>query len=343
MNIYLAHVPEVPEERNYVSAFRRQLNSQRDPRRFVEAEDPGEAEMILFTECHQLGSDWRLQAISRSELARSYPDRVVVYNQRDRPWCSLPGIYVNMPQRTFRHRWQVAGSYWHIEDPALRVDAEFVKEPRYLFSFVGGPSSQKCRLRIFRLPRTSRSYIELVEDFAFTNASRKKRFAEVVFESFFVLCPRGMGTSTLRLFEVLAAGRVPVIISDDWVAPNGPDWDSFSIHWPESRISELPAELERRESEASVMGIKARQAFDEWFAIDVSLTRQMSELASLLDRSTGRDFPSSGFRDAQFRRTARAELVGSGRSALARSRMAKSAYRAVRARRVRSGAAQGRS
>jgi hypothetical protein len=175
----------------------------------------------------------------------------------------------------------------------------------------------------------------------FTDSSRMKRFAEVIFESSFVLCPRGMGTSTYRLFEVLAAGRAPIIISDDWVAPNGPDWDSFSIRWPESQISELPVELARRQGEASVMGIKARQAFDDWFATDVSLTRQMSELASLLDRSARPDFPSSGFRDAQFLRSAKAELVGSGRSALARSRMAKSAYRAFRSRRIRRTSARG--
>ncbi|HEV2427567.1 MAG TPA: exostosin family protein, partial [Acidimicrobiales bacterium] len=146
-----------------------------------------------------------------------------------------------------------------------------------------------------------------------------------------------LGTATYRLFEVLAAGRVPVILSDDWVPPKGPDWDSFSIRWPEARIPELPAELERRQAEAPVMGIRARQAFDEWFALDISLTRQMSELASLLDRSPPREFPSSGFRDAQFLRAARAEVTGSARSALARSRLAKSAYRAVRSRRIRSG------
>jgi hypothetical protein len=321
MNIYLAHVPEVPEERNYVSAFRRQLNSQRHPRRFFGVDDPADADLILFTECHQLASDWRLQAISRSQLAHSYPDRVAVYNQRDRPWCSLPGVYVNMPKRSFRPRWQVAGSYWHIQDPAERVDAGFVGEPRYLYSFVGGASSQRCRLDIFRLPRSSRSCVELVEDFAFTNAARMRRFAEVLFESAFVLCPRGLGTSTYRLFEVLAAGRAPVIISDDWVAPNGPDWGSFSIRWPEARIPELPAALERRQSEAPAMG----------------LTRQMSELASLLDRSTRSEFPVSGFRDAEFLRTAGAELLGSARSTLAKSRVAKSAYRAIRARRARPG------
>ena len=335
--VYLAHVPQVPEEQNYVSAFRRQLNSQRDPRRFVEVEDPAQADLILFTECHQLPSDWRLRAISRSELARSYPDRIVVYNQRDRPWCSLPGIYVNMPRHTFRHQWQVAGSYWHVQDPAQRLDPEFGAEPRYLYTFVGGASSQRSRLAIFRLPPSSRSHVELVEDFAFTNAERMRRFAEVLFESAFVLCPRGLGTSTYRLFEVLAAARVPVILSDDWVPPKGPDWDSFSIRWPEARIPELPAELERRQAEAPVMGLRARQAFDEWFAFDVALTRQMSELASLLDRPRPREFPSAGFRDAQFLRAAGAEVTGSARSALARSRLAKSAYRALRSRRIRPG------
>ena len=51
---------------------------------------------------------------------------------------------------------------------------------------------------------------------------RRERFRSVMGRSRFVLCPRGKGTSSIRLYEALAYGCVPVIISDDWVAPAGP-------------------------------------------------------------------------------------------------------------------------
>jgi len=52
----------------------------------------------------------------------------------------------------------------------------------------------------------------------------------------------------------LAAGRAPVIISDDWCPPSGPDWDQIAVVWPERRIDELPRHLELIESEAEHRG-----------------------------------------------------------------------------------------
>lgn len=337
MKIYLPHVPEVPDQFNYVDAFRRLIEIQRDPRRFTAVDDPSEADLILFTECHEIRSDWRLRAITHSEVARSYPDRIAVYDSRDRPWCSLPGIYVNMPRNAFNSRWQVAGSYWHSDDPAWRVDVEVSQERKYLFSFVGSPT-HRCRKAIFALAR-ERSFVERVDGFTFRDSSsyrfdeRRKRFAEVLLESSFVLCPRGAGTSSFRLYEVLAAGRVPVIIADDWVPPQGPDWNSFAIRWPESQIEELPGELQRREGQATDMGLRARRAFETWFASDTAFTNEVDALVALLAHSPRREFPAGGIRDAQFYKVLGAELVRSPRRSLAKSHVAKSLYRAAIGRR----------
>jgi len=44
----------------------------------------------------------------------------------------------------------------------------------------------------------------------------------------FVLCPRGVGRGSYRVFETLCAGRVPVIVSDDWQLPDGVDWEAIA-------------------------------------------------------------------------------------------------------------------
>src|SRR2546423_191766 len=74
-------------------------------------EDPDAADIVLFTECHQLSDDWRLDGIRHSGLATTHCDKVYVYDQRDRPWCAFPGVYASMPQRWFEPRHQVAWSY----------------------------------------------------------------------------------------------------------------------------------------------------------------------------------------------------------------------------------------
>jgi hypothetical protein len=94
----------------------------------------------------------------------------------------------------------------------------------------------------------------------------ERRYARILTESAFVLCPRGGGTATFRLFEAMMLGRVPVIISDEWVPPSGPDWESFSVRVEEAEIERLPTILAERESEAEAMGVTARAAWLEWFS-----------------------------------------------------------------------------
>jgi hypothetical protein len=79
-------------------------------------------------------------------------------------------------------------------------------------------------------------------------------------------CPRGYACSTWRLFETLKAGRAPVIISDQWIPPQGPDWERFSVRIKESEVALIPKVLERYESEAELMGHQVRTAWDEWFS-----------------------------------------------------------------------------
>src|SRR5262249_46832065 len=129
-------------------------------------------------------------------------------------------------------------------------------DDNFLFTFVGTPAAPvshvRCREAIYALHHP-RSYIERVTGFVFfdpTSAdfiARKQHFAEIMARSKFVLCPRGLATSSIRLYETLANRRVPVILADAWVPPNGPRWEQFTIRWPEGRVAELPAYLESRE------------------------------------------------------------------------------------------------
>ena len=63
-------------------------------------------------------------------------------------------------------------------------------------------------------------------------------FYESILNSRFVLCPRGAGLSSYRIFEALASGRIPVIIADRIQLPlqNVFPWHEFSIAVPESDI-----------------------------------------------------------------------------------------------------------
>ncbi len=49
-----------------------------------------------------------------------------------------------------------------------------------------------------------------------------QRYNEVLSDSIFSLCPEGAGPNTLRIWESLAVGAIPVIISDGWAIPKKP-------------------------------------------------------------------------------------------------------------------------
>jgi hypothetical protein len=66
----------------------------------------------------------------------------------------------------------------------------------------------------------------------------------------------------------MRAGRVPVIISDNWLAPPGVDWGSFSIRVSEGKISNIPSILEKLEDKAEVMGAKARENWENNFSLE---------------------------------------------------------------------------
>jgi len=68
-------------------------------------------------------------------------------------------------------------------------------------------------------------------------------------------------------------GRVPVILSDQWVEPEGPCRDKFSLRVREADYAQISALLERYESKAVEMGMLARAQWEEWFSEPVCFHR----------------------------------------------------------------------
>jgi hypothetical protein len=231
------------------------------------ADTAEDATMLLFPDAHLHEGDLRLSAIRDHPLARRYPERALAYDETDRPWRHLPGVYVSHRADRLLAGYQVAWGYYSIPD---RVLAPSTAGGRLLFSFMGSPTAP-VRERVFAL-RHPRACVERVDGFTFYDpgsidfAARQERFSEVLAQSIFVLCPRGGGLSSIRLYETMAAGRVPVIIADGWAPPIGPDWSRFCVQVPERDVAHVPALLESIEHRAGDMAAAARAAYDTYFA-----------------------------------------------------------------------------
>eukprot|EP00913_Durusdinium_trenchii_P012234 g11487.t1 len=76
------------------------------------------------------------------------------------------------------------------------------------------------------------------------SGSRKQEYFERIGECHFCFAPKGLGYWSNRLYEVLFAGCIPVILSDHIGLPFDDflDWSTFSLKWPMSEVGPVLAE-----------------------------------------------------------------------------------------------------
>jgi hypothetical protein len=203
-------------------------------------------------------------------------EKFFLYNHCDFGLPLIPGIYPSIERRDHDPRRTRSGPYLEV---IRRDDISYTpldRDPRHLFSFAGSVDTAAVRKRLANLTHPAYCFLD-------TSASPgrwagqpddvyrgyKEQYAEILRESRFVLCPRGIGASSLRLFEAMKTGRVPVVISDQWVEPAGPNWGEFCVRVRECDVERIPSLLESLQGQAIEMGELARKAWCTWFERDV--------------------------------------------------------------------------
>lgn len=232
------------------------------------------ADIILFAETSYVGPT--LRNVRRDMIYRQNRERCYAYSEYDFVVPLIPGIYPSVS-----NRWNVGnrargGPYlsWYSREEEALMEAS--TDPRqYLFSFIGATRHAPVRKDILTLSHPTALLDDSTWWYTTTDKSEstirayKARYADSIARSHFVLCPRGLGASSVRLFDAMRMGRVPVILSDEWLAPEGPDWASFSVRVREQDVRILPDLLERLAPEAEEMGHAARRAWEAWFSPEV--------------------------------------------------------------------------
>jgi hypothetical protein len=275
MKIYSTPCSTGPGAARHADATLRHLHAISRARRHVLVEDPAEADYILIS---NLPLDAEQKSLREHPLLKQYlPKCFALWEAWNTPRL-LPGVYVNATRPNLLGRYRT-GSYAllhqdfknpYTESPQVTPQAG--RNPDLLFSFLGR-NCHPCRDTIFKTKYSRRDV--LVEDTshfnAFTHsnegkAADQRRYFEICQRSKFLLCPRGVGASSIRLFEALRLGIAPIIVSDAWLPCAGPDWKRCAIFVKErdaGRLEEIVSEYESRWRE---MGAAAREVHDEFFA-----------------------------------------------------------------------------
>jgi hypothetical protein len=115
-------------------------------------------------------------------------------------------------------------------------------EKKYLASFIGSNSHKirfdiekqyKNNINFFIKNKNNPNMENNMEDVNF--------FIEKSLESYFILCPRGWGATSYRLYEAMQLKRVPVYISDIFWLPweNEINWNDMCVFIPPEKINDL--------------------------------------------------------------------------------------------------------
>ena len=221
-------------------------------------DSPKQADIVVFA-----GSDYgNLVDIRRHPIFRKYSDNAFVLFEGD--WCLpiVPGLYSGLDRWGVIKRWCEPLHYTKV---AFYDDLDSVPDthPDLLCSFVGRKSTSSVRQQL-RDVNDGTCYIS--ESPPRETSAYRTAYVEMIGRSRFVLCPRGLGVSSIRLYETLRSGRVPVIISDDWVPPAGPDWASCSVRIPEANAKHAVNVLDSLDTRWPAMSRAARMVYSDWFS-----------------------------------------------------------------------------
>lgn len=167
----------------------------------------------------------------------------------------------------------------NIEDPSrntLFKNCDFIDKKRtYLYSFIGAYNPNiyisNIRQQIYCMEHPTDCFIEKTNGWFYEsivynkqqnsdgkinkNADYDKnteRFNQLLLESRFSLCPSGSGPSSIRFWESLGCGSIPILLSDTLELPSHPLWDSAILRVNENKLQSIPSLLKNISNEDEI-------------------------------------------------------------------------------------------
>jgi len=154
-----------------------------------------------------------------------------------------------------------------------RIPNQKPRTKKYLASFVGSTTHPIRQKMIDAMEGKSGVKVKTEGWNMDVSYDRFTEFSETSLESKFVLCPRGYGPASFRLYEAMQLDAVPVYISDDLWLP----WN-LNLNWEEICIlvSDAPGEInslyerlqEITDEEYDKMKAKIKEVYEKYFTLE---------------------------------------------------------------------------
>jgi hypothetical protein len=272
-------------------------------------DDPHAADIILIGNIRSENDYEKLRA---NELIRRFPAKAFVVHDGDEVLRYSQGVLTSLTRSPWNLGRFRSGSYslFHrdFKNPFIErwfAERKHASTPpptkKYLASFFGRNClplrGQLLALKWTRgdiFIRDTTHHFDNFTHHPLGKGPAQEAYFNVASQSKFILCPRGNGASSIRFFEAMQLGAVPVLISDDWVLPLGPDWKKCILRIPERALDTLETTLIAHEEAAPEMGMEAQRAYEKFFDGEAYVRYLVDAARSI--RATHPLIPESWFR-----------------------------------------------
>ncbi|RYY68911.1 MAG: hypothetical protein EOO13_11015 [Chitinophagaceae bacterium] len=241
-----------------------------------------EADAIIIQENNEYKDCRYVDSLLADRFISTNLEKIYTVSVDDSATGVFRGLYASIPKKRFNKR-------FHRAVPYIRFANEYVfanqqeEEAEYLAGWFGNIKSNPIRKQLVEKWESDPAFaVKHTQSWYNHRDEEKKAYVALVLGSKFSLCPAGWAPPSPRIFESMALGRCPVIISDDFVKPQGPQWDEFALFYPESCVTKIDVFLRKHESQYQELGQKAKENWDRFFAGDLLKQYYASSLIELI-------------------------------------------------------------
>ena len=247
------------------------------------------ADAIVFQEKFSFKEFRYIKKLEEDKIISKYLHKIFTINVDDCATGLLKGLYTSLPARRFKPSFHVSVPYDRYPNEMI-LKNQFKEEPiKYLAGWRGNPSTNSLRPKIIKEFKNDSDISIQSTYFSWADRridekSDKSLYVRLIKNSKFSLCPSGWAPVSFRIYESMALGRCPVIISDQFVPPEGPNWEDFSIFHPENKIHTLKKALVSKEIEYKSLGDSAYKNWVDFFSPSNVYSYYVTKLLALIEK-----------------------------------------------------------
>jgi hypothetical protein len=240
--------------------FKSQLINGIDGYEYCESHD--QSDIILV--CNVWGANGcrsSLAEVITSDVCSAYIDKIVVYNDFDNPIPNFCGAYTSINSVAYSGMPAVSVPYLNLPLHPYPDRVPNLQDRIGLVYYAGNSGPQwspghRLRMRLSSMLADSEYLVaETANQWSGNKGiSPDSTYVNNLLNHRIVLCPRGVGNSSYRIYESILAGAVPLILADDWVRPHCIDRNAV-LQWSERSLSVLKPFLKH-----SLANLQRRQA-----------------------------------------------------------------------------------